>query len=169
MKFYFFLCFLMNSQAAFSQADVKPTPTKPTPALAYPAIRISKELSQALSLGEKKTINCQNLLSTSLTYPNGSAVALCDDAQLACLRYGLLVKEIEETAKSKHLYLEELKKTLVIEKQEIMIRLRGCELALKRTIHGEALQDAAGYPASSYDATSQSTSSSQSSPQNYKE
>lgn len=146
MKLYFFLTIvslIIQNETAFSQADMTSPPLKPTPALSYPAIKISDELAKKLSLSGQKIVNCPTLFSYTWTYPNGSSIALCDDAQLACLRYGLLVKEIE-TAKGK--YLEELKKTLIIEKQEITIRLRGCELALKRTINGEALQEAAGYP-----------------------
>ena len=152
MKLYLYVAifyFLMNNQIAFSQAYMTAAPTKPTPALAYPAIQISKELSQKIFLNTaQKVINCPILFDNSWDYPNGSSIALCDDAQLACLRYGLLIKEIE-TAQGK--YLEELEKTLVLQKQEITIRLRGCELSLKSTINGEALQEAAGYPSDVYE------------------
>ena len=189
MKLYIFfttLLFLMINQAAFSMDYTKSTsvtpisatntpststsatttpstntPEKPPPGIHYPAIKISATLAQKIfSDTKKRLLNCPALFDSSITYPGGTAIALCNDAQLACLRYGLLLKEME-TAKEK--LLEELKRTLVYQKQEITIRLRGCQLALKRTINGEDIMDAAGYPSGSYGATNLGSSSSGSS------
>lgn len=149
MKAYFFLitlCFLTINQMAFSQT------ARPNPELYYPAIQLSNSLREAIFLDKKvKVLNCPILFDNSWDYPNGTSIALCDDAQLACLRYGLLVQRIK-TAKGK--LLEELQKTLVLEKDEVKIRLRGCHLILEATIPIEkSLEEAAGYAPYSYGPT----------------
>ena len=148
MKPYFFLvtlCFLMDSQVTFSQTTV----TNPNSELYYPAIELSRKLAEQIFVEKpQKFLNCPILFDNSWDYPNGSSIALCDDAQTACLRYGLLIQKMK-TAKGK--LLEELKKTLVLEKDEVKIRLRGCQLILEATISGEkSLTEAAGYPSDSY-------------------
>jgi hypothetical protein len=153
MKPCFFLitlCFFINSQGAFSQAVT----TKPQSELYYPAIEISAQLSQQIFVDKtQKVINCPILFDNSWDYPNGSSIALCDDAQLACLRYGVLVQKIKTATGA---LLEELKKTLVLQKDEVKLRLRGCQLMLEATVSGEkTLQEAAGYPSDTYGPTGQ--------------
>jgi hypothetical protein len=160
---FFIMLFFMMNQAAFSAdystpATPSTTPENPPPGINYPAIKISSKLAQQIFFDAKKRLfNCPVLFDNSITFPGGTSIALCEDAQLACLRYGLLLKEME-TAKER--LLEELKRTLVYQKQEITIRLRGCQLAIKRTLNGEDIMDAAGYASGSYGGPNLGTSSS---------
>jgi len=146
MKAYFFLiilCFLTTNQMTFAQK------AQPNAELYYPAIQLSNALREAIFLDQnQKVLNCPILFNNSWDYPNGTSIALCDDAQLACLRYGLLIQRIK-TATGK--LLEELQKTLVLEKNEVTIRLRGCHLILEATVPIEkSLEEAAGYTDSVY-------------------
>ncbi|MBA3814208.1 MAG: hypothetical protein H0X26_06940 [Alphaproteobacteria bacterium] len=154
MKLYFFLTalgFLMNNQTAFSEDYTTETPQKAKAALHYPAIKISPKLAQQIFIDRSKRLfNCVSLFDNSINYPSGTAIALCDDAQLACLRYGILLKEIEN---SKGKALEDLQRILVWQKQEVTIRLRGCELGIKISANGGDIMDAAGYPTGSYGVT----------------
>lgn len=159
MKLYFFLialCFLMNNQIAFSQTSRLP---KGNPALAYPAIELSKKIAEQVFIDKgQRYINCPILLDNSWAFPNGSVNAICTDAELACLRYGLLIQKIQ-TAKGK--LLEELKKTLALEKNEVTLRLRGCQLIIEATVpsNNKSLAEAAGY---NYDASAPGSNSSSS-------
>lgn len=143
MKPYFFLIslFLMiNSNVAFSQVANPGVPAE----LYYPSIRISTKLAESLFHDSKQTLlNCPLLFSGSWSYPDGFSVSMCDDAQLACIRYGLIVQKMK-TAKGK--LLEELKQTFALEQTEVGLRLRGCQLILEATaIEGKNLQESSGY------------------------
>lgn len=145
MKLYFFpiaLCFLMDSQLAFSQENM---PRQNQSPLTYPAIAISTELAQAIFVDKKrKYLNCPAFFDGSLQYTNSYANSICDNAQIACLRYGLLVQKIKTTTGK---LLEELKQTLAYEKTEVKAKLRGCQLALECTLSDPRnLPEIAGYP-----------------------
>jgi hypothetical protein len=169
MKSYFCLislCYLMMSTEAFSQFSVQtpyanpaadepyvdPVATADKPLtyqeLAYPAIRLSQKLAQYLFLdGKRNLLNCPVLFDNSWDYPSGSSLALCDDAQLACLRYGLIIEAIKKASGK---YLRELEKTLILSKAEVALRLRGCHLGLLETMTGMSIEEAAGYPTDTY-------------------
>ncbi len=149
MKPYFFLipfCFLMDSTGALAMDTTQFDTTKsknPSP-LYYPAIGFSSRVAAALFIDRpQKHLNCPLLFDTSLDLPNGTSMALCNDVQLACLRYGLLVEKMK-TATGK--LLEELKKTMVLEVEEVKVRLRCCQLILEATtLSNISLEEAAGY------------------------
>ena len=144
MKFYFFLiifCFFIHNQGAFGDAEL----TQHHPDTEYPAIAVSSEFSDKIFMDpQRNLLNCPMLFNNNWNYPNGSSLALCDDAQLACLRYGLI---IEKMKKATGPLLAELKKTLISSKEEVKLRLRGCELVIEATgIDTKTMQEAAGYP-----------------------
>lgn len=157
MKSYFFLipfCFLIHGSATLAGVNGAPPNSPDTYLTYYPAIKISKKLSEAIFLDTTRSVlNCPLLFDNSWDYPNGSSIALCDDAQLACLRYGLL-QEKRKVATGR--LLEELNKTLVLEKQEVGLRLRACQLVLEATtIDQKTLEEAAGYPLDAYGSAAQ--------------
>lgn len=149
MKSYFFLfmlCIFVYQQEAFSETSKK----KIDPAYATPAIEVSRGVSEKVFLDPKrKWLNCPMLFNNSWSYPNGSSIALCDDAQLACIRYGLILQKMKTATGPS---LAELKKVLVLSKDEVKLRLQGCELILDVTWDGtKTMQDAAGYPSDAVD------------------
>jgi len=160
MKPYFLLvsfCYFIANPSAFAQfLTTEPYPERATsadkamPGLdpAYPAIKLTPQLAAQLFVDKKQNLlNCPILFSNDWDYPNGSSIALCDDAQLACLRYGLIIQELKKATGK---YREELQKTLALSKNEVKLRLRGCHLVIKETISGKSMQEAAGYPSNSY-------------------
>lgn len=144
MKAYFFLimfCLFTHSQGAFGEAELKHSYAEYN----YPAIAVTPEFSDKIFMDpSKKLLNCPMLFNNAWEYPNGSSIALCDDAQLACIRYGLILQKIKKATGP---LLRELQKTLVISKEEVKLRLRGCELVIEATgIGTQTMQEAAGYP-----------------------
>lgn len=144
MKFYFFLimfCLFIHNQGAFGQVERY----QAHPLTEYPAIVVSAEFSDKIFMNpQQKLLNCPMLFNNSWNYPNGSSLALCDDAQLSCLRYGLILEKMKTSTGP---LLAELKKTLVASKAEVALRLRGCELVIEATgIDTKTMQEAAGYP-----------------------
>lgn len=111
----------------------------------YPAVEVSSQFSDRVFQNpEKKLLNCPSLFDNNWSYPNGSSIALCDDAQLACLRYGLIIQKLK---KNQGKNLPGYQKALALSKEEVTLRLHGCYLALDETTVGEqTLQEAAGYP-----------------------
>lgn len=145
MKPYFFLialCFLLGSQLAFSQENMPKQNLSP---LAYPAIALSKELAEQIFVGKKsKYLNCPAFFESTIQFTNSYANAVCDEAVIACLRYGLLVQKMKTTTGK---LLEELKKTLVLEKVEVKMKLRGCQLVLESSLSDtRPVPEIAGYP-----------------------
>lgn len=158
MRHYFFvstLFFLMNAPSLFAQS----TPPPASPDVAYPALQIPEVLAEKLFYNaEKKLLNCPLLFEGSWSYPDGYVASICNDAQLACLRYGLLVQKIKKTSNGR--LLQELQKTLALEKQEVGMRLRACQIILEATlIEGKTLQESTGYvmgdPSSAYSSQPQ--------------
>lgn len=147
MKFYFFLpffCLVMGDQGALAQIPLRSTQKEQAKALDYPAIKISSDLAQRIfNDGSKRIISCPVLINNEgINFLSATSSALCLDAQNACLRYGLLIQAMR-TAKEK--YLADLNKTLVLQRDEVLIKLRGCELAFQRTSNGQSIEDATGY------------------------
>lgn len=150
MRPYFFLILfilLLNSETGFS--EIPPPPNQPDPQLEHPAIPISRDLAKQIFINTDRTvINCPSLFDNTLIVPNAYSTLLCNDAQLACWRMGLLVQRIKTATGA---YREKLKKNLILERTSAESRLRGCALAIAGTISGErSLNSASGYPSDTY-------------------
>jgi hypothetical protein len=141
MKCVFFisaLCFFCGNFPVFAE-DI-------------PYVHFSPEVASLLfgnknPSNPKGVLDCRVLVAHSWPYPNSQVTPICTDAEIACLRYGLLSKSLKEAKGAK---LERLKKDFAMSHSDVYLRLRGCQLAIEATISQTAsLVEAAGfYPAS---------------------
>jgi hypothetical protein len=159
MKAYsYFLIFtlLLNHQANAMDASEHPH----TSPLAYPAIPLDPKLAEKLFVNTpEKTLNCTTLFNPNWISPNGTAQAICNDAQLACLHYGLLTQKARGANAS---LLQELNHYIAMERQIVGLRLRTCLAILEATIiEGKTLTEAAGYPSAGSPFASYSTGAKQ--------
>lgn len=113
--FYASLVFLMESQGLSAQGT--------------PSVKVPYKL------------NCALLLDQSWYSPDAQVTALCNEAQIACVRYGLL-NQFVKSGKSDSL----TKRDLSFVKNDTQLKLRGCAIAIDAvTTKGQSLLDAAGF------------------------
>lgn len=95
----------------------------------------------------KGVLDCKVLVAHSWPYPNSQVTPICTDAEIACLRYGLLSESLKIAKGAK---LERLKKDFALSHSDVYLRLRGCQLAIEATMSQTfSLVEAAGFdPAS---------------------
>lgn len=121
MKPYFLLtilCFLFENQPVFSQAS--------------PFVELSRAAAIALfGVGQKRVLNCSTLVNKSWAYPSAQVVPFCNEAETSCLRYGLME---EKMAKAKGATFERVKKDFFLARDDVMLKLRGCQLALEASV-----------------------------------
>lgn len=139
--FLIMFCLFIHNQKAFGEAELQHLDAYYN----YPAIEVSIEFAEKIFMDPRqRLLNCPRLFANNWNPPNGSSLALCDDAQLACIRYGLIIQKMKRSTGP---LLAELKKTLVLSRQEVELRLRACELVIEATgIDNKTMQEAAGYP-----------------------
>lgn len=157
MKSYSSLIVLALFASQHVSASDFSEPQNPSP-LAHPAIPLRPDLAEKLFVSApEKYLSCPTLFNQNWISPNGPSQSLCNDAQLACLRYGLMV---EKTKTAQGPLLQELKRQIPVERQEVYLRLRGCQLILEATVlDGKTLIEAAGYPSAGSPYAPYSTSS----------
>lgn len=145
MKSYIFLilfCFFTPLPRAFGMIEAA---NQSRNAYQYPAIEVSADFANRIFMNPRQTVfNCPKLFDNSIQFPNGTSLALCDDAQLGCLRYGLIIQKM---ARATGPLLAELKKVFEISYREVTLRLHACYLVIEATgLQGKTAQEAAGYP-----------------------
>lgn len=79
---------------------------------------------------EGLVLNCENLLNKQWAYPSGGVVAICNETELSCFRYGLIQDRLKKTP------MPDLEKELAFARQDVELKLLGCKLAIEAGISG---------------------------------
>jgi len=137
------LCFFLNGSVT----------TALNPAVNVgPSIPFSPEIALMLfgtlnPNNPKGILNCEVLVAHSWPYANSQVSPLCTDAEVACLRFGLIHISLK---RAKGAQAEALKKDYSAGYNDVMLRLRGCQLAIEATTNtNSSLVEAAGFSPSS--------------------
>ncbi len=119
--FFPLLCFLFQIQPVFS--DTSPT------------AQFSREVArQVFGVGNPKSIlNCSILLNKTWAYPNAQATSFCNDAETSFVRYCLVEQKIKHPQGAD---MDKLKHTYALARQDTILKLEGCVLAIEATISG---------------------------------
>jgi hypothetical protein len=146
MKSTFFmaiLCFFLKSSAAIALGTY-PQIGPSVPFSPEMAVMLFGRMNPDNPNGE---LNCRILVAHSWPYTNSQVTPLCTDAEVACLRYGLLHQNLRSAKRAK---AETLKKNIAASYADVMLRLLGCVLAIEATATtNSSLVEAAGFdPAS---------------------
>ncbi len=95
-------------------------------------------------------LNCFVLLNQTLNYGSALAIGLCNEAQMACLRYGVLQQALfkqKNTKSGNAQFLQELKAALALSLKDVEFKLTGCAMSMSST--GSLLDDSGFAPKSS--------------------
>ncbi len=83
-------------------------------------------------------LSCKNLLEKTWAYPNAEILSLCYDAERACLRHQLLIRELK---KGHSVDTRSLEKSRIFSESEALEKLTTCILGLEySTVKGSNLQ-----------------------------
>ena len=137
MKFYFFLtafCFLFENSVVFAQEG---------PSVLFSPGIPGRLMGMGNTSSKSRILDCRSLLTKLWAYPNAQVTGICNEAEIACLRYGLSQEALK---KGKEAITENFKATLPLIRNDAQLKLRGCQLAIEGTLSGfKSMPGAAGY------------------------
>ena len=107
-----------------------------------PSIPLHPKIAEQLfGAGGPNQLDCNTMGSYNWVPPDAQVNALCNEAQIACIRYGLLVRSIKEATATAG-----AQQDLPLVVNDAQLKLRGCQVASYYVITtGQGLLNASGY------------------------
>lgn len=148
MKHYFLLIgffLLFGSHTAFSQVKQPyslPSVNHKLFELEDPSVEFSvKYMGQLSGMANareaKGKLSCSVILNKDWAYPNALVTPFCFDAQTNCIRLDLIQQQLKT---EKEPFLEVVKKAYPMMRENALLSLYGCKMALEASLNGSELK-----------------------------